>query len=70
MDDIEIYGPVFHKLDFSEAIDKDLLTDYKVVVVGVDKEEYKKLITKREIVNYEDIATTDAHTFSNFDCSS
>ena len=35
MDDIEIYGPVFHKLDFSEAIDNDLLTDYKVVVVGV-----------------------------------
>ena len=64
MDDIEIYGPVFHKLDFSEAIDKDLLTDYKVVVVGVDKEEYKKLITKREIVNYEDIATTDAHTLA------
>ena len=64
MDDVEIYGPVFHKLDFSEAIDKDLLTDYKVVVVGVDKEEYKKLITKREIVNYEDIATTDAHTLA------
>ncbi len=64
MDDVEIYGPVFHKLDFSEAIDKDLLTDYKVIVVGVDKEEYKKLITKREIVNYEDIATTDAHTLA------
>ena len=27
------------KLDFSKAIDNDLLTDYKVVVVGVDKEE-------------------------------
>jgi superfamily II DNA or RNA helicase len=64
MDNIEIYGPIFHKLDFSEAIDKDLLTDYKVVVVGVDKEEYKKLITKREIVNYEDVATTDAHTLA------
>lgn len=64
MDDTKVYGPVFHELNFSEAIAKDILTDYKVVVVGVEKEEYKKLITKREIVNYEDIATTDAHTLA------
>jgi hypothetical protein len=35
MDDEEKFGPVFHRLGFSEAIKRDLLTDYQVVVVGV-----------------------------------
>ena len=34
MDDPETYGPRFHELGFSEAIDRDLLCDYRVLVVG------------------------------------
>jgi predicted helicase len=37
MDDPAIYGAELHRLDFSEAIDKDLLCDYKVLVLAVDK---------------------------------
>ena len=37
MDDIELYGPVFHRIGFGEAVTKKLLTDYKVLVLGVDE---------------------------------
>ena len=39
MDDVQIYGPVFHKLGFGKAVSLGLLTDYKVVVLAVPEEE-------------------------------
>ncbi len=38
MDDPETYGPEFHRLPFSKAVDQDLLADYKVVVLAVSEE--------------------------------
>ena len=35
MDDEDVYGPEFYSMTFTEAIDKDLISDYKVLVVGV-----------------------------------
>lgn len=32
------YGPVLYQLSFSDAIDKKLLSDYKVIVLGVNEE--------------------------------
>lgn len=37
MDDEAIYGPEFHRLGFGEAVEKGLLTDYKVLVMTVDE---------------------------------
>ncbi len=37
MDDERLYGPTFHTLGFGEAVDQDLLSDYKVVVLMVDE---------------------------------
>ena len=42
MDDESIYGPEFHRLSFSDAVKKDLLSDYKVLVLAVDEEYVKK----------------------------
>jgi len=36
MDDKKSFGPIFHRLPFSKAIDRDLLADYRVLVIGVD----------------------------------
>ena len=33
MDDESVYGPVFHRMAFSEAIEGDWLTDYRVVIL-------------------------------------
>lgn len=38
MDNEDIYGPIFHRLGFGDAVERDLLTDYKVLVLTVDEE--------------------------------
>ena len=37
MDDETLYGPVFHTLNFSNAVEAGLLSDYKVIVLAVDE---------------------------------
>ncbi|SBS76654.1 hypothetical protein MHPYR_340063 [uncultured Mycobacterium sp.] len=37
MDDETLYGPTFHRLGFGEAVERGLLTDYKVLVLTVDE---------------------------------
>ncbi|MDP9806406.1 putative helicase [Trueperella bonasi] len=39
MDDVEVYGPVFHRLGFGAAVTQGLLTDYKVVVLAVPEDQ-------------------------------
>ena len=38
MDDPETYGPEFHRLPFSIAVEKDLLSDYKVVILAMSEQ--------------------------------
>lgn len=38
MDDEGTYGPEFHRLGFGEAVERGLLTDYKVLVMTVDED--------------------------------
>jgi predicted helicase len=42
MDDPATYGEELHRLDFSEAVRKDLLSDYKVMVLAVDEKYIDK----------------------------
>lgn len=42
MEDNQIYGPIFHNLTFSKAVNKELLTDYKVLVLAIDEEYVKR----------------------------
>lgn len=37
MDDEAVYGPQLHRLSFGEAVERGLLTDYKVLVLTVDE---------------------------------
>jgi len=39
MDDEKIYGPEFHRLGFGKAVEMNILSDYKVVILDVDPEE-------------------------------
>jgi predicted helicase len=38
MDDKTTFGPTFHRLGFGDAVERDLLTDYRVLVLAVDEE--------------------------------
>jgi len=37
MDNEDLFGPELHRLSFGEAVDRGLLTDYKVIVLTVDE---------------------------------
>lgn len=37
MDDEAVFGPIFHRLGFGEAVERNLLTDYRVIVLAVDE---------------------------------
>ncbi|WP_409332028.1 DEAD/DEAH box helicase [Trujillonella humicola] len=37
MGDAEVFGPELHRLGFGQAVEADLLTDYKVLVLAVDE---------------------------------
>ncbi|MBT5707512.1 MAG: DEAD/DEAH box helicase family protein, partial [Verrucomicrobia bacterium] len=64
MDDEALYGPEFHRFDFSEAIRLGQLSDYRFVIVGVVDEETKRLIDAEKIVKAKGIAKTDTYTLA------
>ena len=45
MDDVQLYGPEFHRLGFGKAVDEELLTDYRVIVLTIDEEYTRKMST-------------------------
>lgn len=66
MDDEHLFGQVLHRLNFSEAIARDLLTDYKVIIVGVDDPMIKAWIDQRELLKTDTNITADAQTFAAY----
>lgn len=47
MDDPETYGTEFYKIGFGEAVEKDLLSDYKVLILTIEKSEIEGVIKRR-----------------------
>ncbi|WP_231578266.1 DEAD/DEAH box helicase [Rhodococcus sp. PML026] len=64
MDDETIFGKVFHRLGFSEAISRDLLTDYQVAIVGVDDATYRNYTENGTLVARSGADVTDARSLA------
>jgi superfamily II DNA or RNA helicase len=64
MDDEGKFGKVFHRLGFAEAIQRELLTDYQVVVVGVDDATYRDWAQRGRFVTLDGTEVTDARTLA------
>jgi superfamily II DNA or RNA helicase len=64
MDEEAQFGPVFHRLTFGQAIDQELLADYRVVVVGVTDSEALDLASRGAFVTHDGQAVTDARTLA------
>ena len=66
MDDESVFGPVLHHLTFGQAIANDppLLTDYRVVVVGVNEETYKEMVEDRTLIKTETGIKDDARSLA------
>ena len=54
MDESEIYGPEFHRLPFSKAVEIDELSDYKVVVLAVSEREVNAALRGEGDININD----------------
>jgi superfamily II DNA or RNA helicase len=64
MDDETKFGRVFHRLGFSEAIRRDLLTDYQVAIVAVDDATYRAYADKGTLVTRDGKTITDARSLA------
>ena len=64
MSDEKSFGRRFHTLSFGEAIKRDLLTDYRVLIVGVDNDRIKEWIENRRLVATDTELTTDARSLA------
>ena len=64
MNDEKSFGKRFHTLTFGEAIKRDLLTDYRVLIVGVDNERIKEWIENRRLVATDTGLETDARSLA------
>jgi superfamily II DNA or RNA helicase len=64
MDDEAVFGKVLHSLPFGEAIKRGLLTDYQVVIIGVDNPTISAWIENRELVTTESGIEKDAESLA------
>jgi len=50
MDDEDVYGETFSSLSFKEAIETEILSDYKIITLFISDSEVKQLIQKNAFV--------------------
>lgn len=72
MDNENLYGKEFFRMSFAEAIEADILVDYKIIAIGVEKQEISKYLNQKRLIlpNYslDDIANNYAleHVMDNY----
>ena len=59
MDNACLFGEVLYALPFGKAIERKLLTDYRVVIIGVDDPTIAQWIANRELVSTDTGIETD-----------
>lgn len=60
MDDEKTYGPEFHRLPFSKAVEMGQLSDYKVVILGISESEAEAALQAFYQSGGVEISITDA----------
>ena len=61
MDEPDIFGPVFYRMSFAEAIQQNIVSDYRVVVIGVSEKEVAELARTGRTIETEDQERWEAH---------
>ncbi len=60
MDDENLYGKELHRLGFGEAVERDLLSDYKVMVLAVDENAVSKAFQYQLADSSNELSLEDA----------
>ncbi len=64
MDDESMFGKVLYSLPFGKAIQKNLLTDYRIVIIGVDNLMISEWIKNREFIKTDTGIENDADSLA------
>jgi superfamily II DNA or RNA helicase/uncharacterized protein (DUF2267 family) len=64
MDNAALFGDVLYALPFGKAIERKLLTDYRVVIIGVDDPTIAHWIARRELVSTGTGIETDSESLA------
>ncbi|MDP1653347.1 MAG: Helicase associated domain protein [Rhodocyclaceae bacterium] len=64
MDNAALFGEVLYALPFGKAIEQKLLTDYRVVIIGVDDPTIAQWIANRELVTTGTGIETDSESLA------
>ena len=65
MDNASLFGEVLYALPFGKAIENKLLTDYRVVIIGVDDPTIAQWIVNRELVTTSTGIETDSESLAS-----
>lgn len=60
MDQVATFGPEFHRLRFDQAVKRDLLSDYKVLVIAVDEHYINQALNARISDKSDELNLPDA----------
>jgi predicted helicase len=60
MDDVHLYGEEMYRIGFGEAVEKDLLTDYKVLILTLNENDVPPAVQKMIMDKESEINTDDA----------
>jgi predicted helicase len=64
MDDEAVFGKVLYSLPFGKAIQQNLLTDYRIVIIGVDSPMIAEWIKNREFIKTDSGIENDAESMA------
>ena len=64
MDNPQIFGPVLYYFGFAQAIKEEIISDYRVVVIGVAEEEIAQIVRTGGTVQTEDKETWKAENLA------
>ena len=64
MDNEAVFGKVLYSLPFGEAIRQNLLTDYRIVIIGVDSPMIAEWIKNREFIKADSGIENDAESLA------
>ncbi|MGW6257429.1 DEAD/DEAH box helicase [Streptomyces sp. NPDC055085] len=60
MDDVNLYGPEFHRLGFGKAVEQGLLTDYKVLILTIDEGKVAESLQQQLADDNNELSLDDA----------
>ncbi|MCA6392195.1 MAG: DEAD/DEAH box helicase [Cytophagales bacterium] len=60
MDDVSLFGEEIYRIGFGEAVEKDLLTDYKVLILTLNENDVPPAVQKMIMDKESEINTDDA----------